>query len=160
MENNINLQIDKNQSLNYHDDIRCFFISEFENDLEKNGIDTVCFMGYGYDFDDVKVGAEFYFSYLYYGRMSSLRNGTVEECLKAVLSHEKCNGNYNFFDRYKVIQKYKYFDCNAIDFKNKKIIPIKERREYVRILNLRTNEIKIAGYDVIDYAHLFYWVSW
>ncbi len=30
--------------------------------------------------------------------MADLRGGTVENCLRAVLSHEKCNGNNNFFD--------------------------------------------------------------
>jgi hypothetical protein len=131
-----------------YDTLDSFFISEFEKDLENQGIDTVCFMGYGYDFDDVKVGAEFYFSYLYYGRNAAVRNGTVQECLNSVLLHEKINGNNNFFDRYKVIQKYKYFDCHKIE--NEKVISIKERREYFRILNLRTNEITILN-DEVDY---------
>ena len=142
------------------DVIRCFFISEFEKDLENQGIDTVCFMGYGYDIAEVKVGAQFYFSYLYYGRMADLRGGTVEKCLRAVLSHEKCNGNNNFFDRYKIIQKYKYFNYTIIDYKNKKTIPAKQRREYVKIKNLRTNEITVINENDIDYSYLFCWVTW
>lgn len=140
--------------------MRGFFISEFEKDLEAKGIDTVCFMGYGYDIEEVKVGAEFYFSYLYYGRMSSIRNGTKEECLRAVLLFEKHNGNENIFDRYKIIQKYKYFNCSMLDTFNKKTIPIKQRREYVRIKNLRTNEITVMSEDTISYSHLFCWVTW
>ena len=137
-----------------------FFISEFEKDLENQNIDTVCFMGYGYDISEVKVGAEFYFSYLYYGRMSDMRDGTKENCLNAVLSFEKGNGNTNFFDRYKILQKYKYFNCSILDNVNKKIIPAKERREYVRIKNLRTNEISIMSEDEINYSDRFFWVTW
>lgn len=142
------------------DNIRDFFISEFEKDLERKGIDTVCFMGYGYKIKEVKVGAEFYFSYLYYGRMADLRGGTVNECLRSCLLFEKHNGNTHFFDRYKVIQKFKYFSCNIIDHKNKKVIPAKERREYIKIKNLRTNEIEIMHPRVADYSHLFNWVTW
>lgn len=138
--------------------IRSYFISEFEKDLEKQGVDTVCFMGYGYSLDDVQVGAEFYFSYLYYGRMAALRSGTVEDCLRAVLLYED-DGNINFFDRYKVIQKYKYFNCKIIDHENRKVIPTKERREYVKIKNLRTGEIKILHEDNIRYANLFCWTT-
>ena len=64
MNENTNLQISTNSAVDMPDDaMRCFFISEFEKELETRGVDTVCFMGYGYDFDDIKVGAEFYFSY-------------------------------------------------------------------------------------------------
>jgi hypothetical protein len=140
--------------------MRGFFISEFEKDLENKGVDTVCFMGYGYDIKEVKVGAEFYFSYLYYGRMSDMRNGTKEECLRSVLLFEKHNGNDKFFDRYKILQKFKYFDCSFLDTINRKVVPIKQRREYVKIKNLRTNEITVMSEDTIGYSHLFCWVSW
>lgn len=140
--------------------MRGFFISKFENDLENKGIDTVCFMGYGYDIEDVRVGAEFYYSYLYYGRMSAIRGGTKEECLRSVLLFEKHNGNVNFFDRYKIIQKYKYFNCSILDSVNRKVLPAKERREYVKIKNLRTNEITVMSEDTIGYSRLFCWVSW
>lgn len=145
--------------MNKDDIMRDFFISEFEKDLENKNIDTVCFMGYGYNISEVKVGAEFYFSYLYYGRMSDMRYGTKEECLRSVLLFEKSN-NTNFFDRYKILQKYKYFDCSILDNVNRKIIPAKEKREYVRIKNLRTNEISIMSEDDIDYSHRFCWVTW
>jgi hypothetical protein len=140
--------------------MRGFFISEFEKDLENKGVDTVCFMGYGYDIKEVKVGAEFYFSYLYYGRMLDMRNGTKEECLRSVLLFEKHNGNDKFFDRYKILQKFKYFDCSFLDTINRKVVPIKQRREYVKIKNLRTNEITVMSEDTIGYSHLFCWVSW
>lgn len=142
------------------DVMRGFFISEFEKDLENKGIDTVCFMGYGYDIKEVKVGAEFYFSYLYYGRMSAIRNSTKEECLRAVLTSEKTNGNETFFDRYKIIQKYKYFNCSILDSINRKIIPAKQRREHVVIQNLRTKEISVMNEDTVRYSHLFCWVTW
>lgn len=87
------------------------------------------------------------------------KNGTVEDCLRACLTHEKVNGNNNFFDRYKVIQKYKYFNCNIIDHENRKVIPAKERREYVKVKNLRTGEIKLLSEINTRYAHLFCWVT-
>lgn len=142
------------------DIIRDYFISQFEKDLEDRGVDTVCFMGYGYNIEDVKVGAEFYFSYLYYGRMASLRGKPVEDCLKAVLGHEKFNGNNKFFDRYKLIQKYKYLDCHIIDHENKTLIPAKRRAEHVRVKNLRTNEITLLHENAVDNANLFCWVEW
>lgn len=142
------------------DIMRDFFISEFEKDLENRGVDTVCFMGYGYDIKEVKVGAEFYFSYLYFGRMSNMRDGTKENCLQNVLRFEKCSGDANLFDRYKILKKYKYYKCSLLDTVNKKIIPAKQRREFVKIKNLRTGEISIMKEDTVDYSHLFCWVSW
>ena len=150
-------QENTNEPLNKTAVMRGFFISKFEKDLEIKYIDTVCFMGYGYDVKDVKVGAEFYFSYLYYGRMSDMRGGTKEDCLRSVLMHNK---EYNFFDKYKILQKHKYFNCSVIDHETKKVIPAKERREYVRIKNLRTNEISVMKPDDLDYSHLFCWTLW
>jgi hypothetical protein len=54
-------------TLTTEEGMRDYFISEYEKYLENKGIDTVCFMGYGYSFEDVKVGAEFYLSYLFWG---------------------------------------------------------------------------------------------
>jgi len=141
------------------DELIAFFKSEFEKDLENKGVDTVCFMGYGYDIEDVKVGAEFYFSYSYYGRMATVKHGTKEECLRAVLIHSKQECD-NYFDRYKIIQKYKYFDCHFLDSVNRKAVPFRERREYVRIKNLRTNEVTLMSELTISYSHRFCWVSW
>jgi hypothetical protein len=139
------------------DVMRGFFISEFEKDLENQGIDTVCFMGYGYNIEEVKVGGEFYFSYLYYGKMSDIRRGTKEECLRCVLIDNKQD---NYFDRYKILQKHKYFYCSILDDINKKIIPIKQMREYVRFQNLRTNKIQVMSEGEIFSSSLFCWVSW
>jgi len=139
------------------DVMRGFYISEFEKDLENQGIDTVCFMGYGYNVSDVKVGADFYFSYLYYGRNSDIRKGTKEDCLRSVLIDNNSN---NYSDRYKLIQKYKYFNCHAIDQKNSRIVPIRERREYVKIKNLRTNEISVMHKDTVSHSVYFCWVIW
>jgi hypothetical protein len=144
-----------------YDDIICdYFISQFEKDLNEKGIDTVCFMGYGYEIDesDVKIGSEFYFSYLYHGRYASLRGGTVEACLKNCLLWIE-DSKFNPFDRYKVIQKHKYFDCFVIDTEAEKLIPAKEKRVYVRIKNLRTNEITVLSEIDMMYSHRFCWVT-
>ena len=132
--------------------------SEFEKDLEAKGIDTVCFMGYGYDFETVKVGAEFYFSYLYYCRNASMQFGaTKEQALKDSLCFYS---NYNFFDRYKLVQKYKYYDCFYMDEENRTTVPMKKRRVYVRVKNLRTNKIEILDDCQIDNFNRFCFVIW
>ena len=139
--------------------MRAFFISEYYKDLENAGIDTVCFMGYGYSIEDVMVGAKFYKSYLYYGAQATAKNCTLTECLSSVLAHERSNGNRYFFDEYKLIQKYKFFDCYMIDSINKTTIPIRKRREHLVIKNLRSGEISIISDMVANYSHLFLWVN-
>ena len=141
------------------DIMREYYISEYEKYLEDKGIDTVCFMGYGYSFSDVKVGAEFYLSYLFWGRMSALRNSTPKEVLRSVLGLR----NYPEFeldDKFKLVQKYKYFDCKILDQENRKILNGKVRREFVKIKNLRTGEIKILDDDWIDGFYSFLFTTW
>jgi hypothetical protein len=138
-----------------------FFKSEFEKDLEKQGVDTVCFMGYGYSFDDVKVGAEFYFSYLYYFRSASLRDEIYGHTVESVLDNcLKFWRNTNFFDRYVILRKYKYFDCFFLDRVTRTAIPMKERREFVKIKNLRTGEISVMKEDDIFYFNRLCFVIW
>ena len=141
------------------DVMRGYFISEYEKFLQSKGIDTVCFMGYGYDLEEVKVGAEFYLSYLFWGRMSALRNSTPKDVLNSVLGLR----NYPEFeldDKFKLIQKYKYFDCKVLDTENRKAVNARVRREFVRIKNLRTGEIKILKDDWIDGFYSFLFTFW
>jgi hypothetical protein len=139
--------------------MRGYFISEYEKFLKSKGIDTVCFMGYGYNLEEVKVGAEFYLSYLFWGRMSSLRNSTPKDVLNSVLGLR----NYPEFeldDKFKLIQKYKYFDCKVLDIKNIKTENARVRREFVRIKNLRTGEIKLLKDEWIDSFYYFLFTFW
>lgn len=141
------------------DILRDYYISEYENYLENKGVDTVCFMGYGYDIEDVKIGAEFYLSYLFWGRMSALRKSTPKEVLNSVLGLR----NYPEFeldDKFKLIQKYKYFDCKILNPEKRILIDARVRREFVRIKNLRTGEIKVLNDDWIDGFYSFLFTTW
>lgn len=144
---------------NKTDILRDFFICEYNKYLENKGIDTVCFMGYGYDFEDVKVGAEFYLSYLFWGRNAALFLNAAEDVLKSVLGL-KCYNEFELDDKFVLIQKYKYFNCKIVDNINRKTIDAKARREYVRIKNTRTGEVKVLNDEWIDNFNLFLFVSW
>ena len=142
-------------------ELREFYISEYEKFLENKGIDTVCFMGYGYKFEDVKVGAKFYLSYLYYGKMSCVRKGgSLENTLRSILIHFKSNPYVFFDDKFILIQKYKYYKCKALDHKNRKVLDITERREFVRIKNIRTGEIYVLNEEQVDNFVYFLFHTW
>jgi hypothetical protein len=136
-----------------------YYISEYENYLENKGVDTVCFMGYGYSMEDVKVGAEFYLSYLFWGRMSALRKSTPKDVLNSVLGLRHYS-EFELDDKFKLIQKYKYFDCKVLNPEKRILIDARVRREFVRIKNLRTGEIKVLNDDWIDGFYSFLFTTW
>ena len=134
-----------------------YYTSEYEKHLEQNGVDTVCFMGYGYSFEEVKVGSEFYISYLFYGRNSTIRHDNrKEEVLKDVLSLQRFDfKNIELTDKFKLVQKFTVKNVNSLDFINRIITPIKKRFECVKIQNLRTNEVIILDDEWVDSFRLF-----
>ena len=113
---------------------------QYIDELEKIGIDTVCFMGSGYGIEDVRVGSEFYFTYAFLARRAVHSKIGIEEILIAN------RGWYILFDKYRIISKYRY--------KESKITGLKYRDDFVRIKNMRTKEIHNPNWDVID--NLFY----
>ena len=135
--------------------LRDYFISAFDIFLESIGVDTACIMGYGYSFEDVKIGSTFYFSYLYYGRLATVRNGaSLQDTLKAVLAQHK-----PIFDKYKLVKKYRIVDTYIFDDNTKKVVAKNTRREYVLIKNLRTKEVVFIDDIVVDNFKLLCWVS-
>lgn len=132
-----------------------YSINKFDEYLNNKGIDTVCFMGYGYKIEDVKVGATFYIPYAYYTKDSDYNRSDKEDKFKDTL--ENCIKYHNLtdeklLDTYKLMSKYKYF--------TNKIYGNKDRREHVTIKNLRTNEIKLLTEDDIEYFYLFNIITW
>lgn len=131
---------------------------KFFNLLEKNNIDTVCFMGHGYSFEDVKVGAIFYITHSFYCKDSDyqrlLQQGlSLEDSLQKTV--DNCISYYNYpvlTDEYRLLTKYKYF-INTL-------FGGKYRREYVSIKNLRTKEITVLSDDWINHFNKFCFVTW
>lgn len=108
--------------------------------LESKGVDTVCFMGSGYHFEEYRVGQEFYFPYAYYAIDANKDTITIDE-LKIAFS------SYDMSDRYRLIQKYK--------FRKNQLFAGKYRIEHCLVKNLRTGGIihlKDSGID------RFYWL--
>jgi hypothetical protein len=98
--------------------------------LELNGIDTVCFMGSGYDFEDYRVGQEFYFSYAFMALDAKLERGFNTYHAKQVSINYY---NIDITDRFKIIKKY--------EFRKNIFYGNKMRLEKCLIQNLRTKEI-------------------
>lgn len=141
--------------------LRDFCIKEHTAFLEERGVDTVCFMGYGYNIEDVNVGAEFYFSYWFYcrdadyKRLITQKNYSTQQSLEHTLNN--CLAFYeitdqDLTDRYKLISKYKYF-------KNK-IFGGEYRWDYVTIKNLRTKEVIKVREEWLNHFHKFLFISW
>lgn len=145
-----------------YDIMQSYCISEYEKYLEGNNIDTVCFMGYGYKFEDVKVGAEFYISYLFWCKRSDhKRSASLSDCLRQCLIATKFHyPNIELTDKFKLIQKYKYANTKSIVHSERTFHDTKARREFVRIQNLRTGEILDLNEDWIDSFHLFLFDTW
>lgn len=97
--------------------------------LESKSIDTVCFMGSGYDFEDYRVGQEFFFPFAWYEVEAVIERGfNINECLKKIKGYNRLPE-----DRFKLIQKY--------EFRVNKIWGGKLRYEKCLIQNLRTKQI-------------------
>lgn len=96
--------------------------------LEDSGIDTVCFMGSGYQFEEYRIGQEFYKPYAYYGKLAK---EDVPDALRHVIA---MYSEVNMTDKYKLIQKF--------TFKENKIYGHLQRYDKVLIQNTRTKEIK------------------
>lgn len=145
------------------DKLSQFYKEEFINYLEGEGVDTVCFMGQGYSFEDVKVGAEFYRTYAYYGSQSVIRydSNTCEKVLVDVLAHygDEIKESH-LTDRFKLIQKYKYYDVMKNNIELRTLTKGRERREYVRVQNLRTKKIYILNEFEIDNFYLLLFITW
>lgn len=110
--------------------------------LELNGIDTVCFMGSGYDFEDYTIGQEFYFPFAWYEIDAVISRGfNIQECLKKIKRYNRLPE-----DRFKLIRKYK--------FRTNKLWGGKIREEHCLIKNLRTNEVIHLKDKEVD---RFYW---
>lgn len=108
---------------------------EYLEYLESEGVDTVCFMGYGFDFEDYRVGQEFYMSYAFFARRAKLDKITVGE-LKIAFR------GYNMSDRYRLTQKYEFktaFSGNIF------------RAEKCIVQNLRTKEsFRFSEEQIVD----------
>lgn len=132
-----------------------YSINKFDEYLNNKGIDTVCFMGYGYKIEEVKVGATFYIPYAYYTKDSDYNRSDKEDKFKDTL--ENCIKHFNLtddklLDTYKLMSKYKYFTNILYGHK--------DRREYVIIKNLRTKEIIILKDDDVDHFQFFNFITW
>lgn len=136
------------------------YVSE-QNDIYLNskGIDTVCIMGYGYSIEDVRVGATFYLSYLFWCRDAKVDHNTQENVLKSCLSQQNSlYPNIRIEDKFKLLCKYRYMDRHQII--NFKIHKRRVREEFVQIKNLRTGEVKTLNDEWIDMFHLFNFDIW
>tara|TARA_R110002074_G_scaffold274514_1_gene446022 strand:- start:293 stop:679 length:387 start_codon:yes stop_codon:yes gene_type:complete len=103
---------------------------EYLKRLELQGIDTVCFMGSGYVFEDYRIGQEFYFPFSYYAISADFRRGFT---ILDSINYAKSYYGRNIFDRYKIIKKY--------EFKKNKFYGNLRREEKCLIKNTRTKEI-------------------
>lgn len=119
---------------------------EFIEKLEEAGIDTVCFMGSQYKFEDVKVGSIFYFSYAF---MNS--NGTDDNTIDNAYNFFKFYytkfSNHQLTDSYEIVQKFK-----RIEHYKKKY----QLAEHCVIKNLRTNELIVLNDNEIDKMFYLY----
>lgn len=119
-----------------------YYIEQYESLLDENNIDTCCFMGYGYNLEDVKVGCTFYFSYLFFSLSTTEHRADKEATLRAIKQHISNSGyfgiQFEFTDKFKLISKYKYFNRYYTDHVKRKSVPIRVRDNYIVIQNLRT----------------------
>jgi len=112
--------------------------------LEDFGIDTVCFMGSGWNIEDVKVGSTFYFSYAFYGMSADKRR---EKILQHIISDRSIlEKSTKLTDKFKIVSKFR--------FVNNQITNGKRREEYVVVENLRTGKRERLSDKQID--GLFY----
>lgn len=137
-----------------------FCEEQYEKYLEDNGIDTVCFMGYGYHIEDIKIGADFYISYKFWCRNSDNKRAlsenpfqeTLENCLIMASSHYP---NIHLLDRFTLIKKYKLRKVHRVNHNTGKIDEVKTRVEHVIIRNERTKEKILLTDEWIENFHLF-----
>jgi hypothetical protein len=111
--------------------------------LEANGVDTVCFMGSGYHFEDYRIGQEFYFPYGFMALDAKLERGFNIEDAKQVAKNYY---NIDITDRFKIIKKY--------EFRQNIFYGNRMRLEKCLIQNLRTKEIKHLKDKEVD---IFYY---
>jgi len=104
--------------------------------LEGEGVDTCCFMGSGYELDEVRVGDEFYFSYAYYGALARQDN---PDSFKAVIARGPHRSD-NFSDRFKLVRKYRFCE--------NKIWGGKIRKDEIVVKNMRTGEDTLIRNDL------------
>jgi len=115
--------------------------------LENNGIDTVCFMGSSYDFEDIKVGSIFYFSYAFMNRRGKDHN-TIDNCYNWFkIYDEKRFKDHKITDSYKVITKFKRVESAYKKYQN---------YEHCTIKNLRTKQIITLDSEMIDNMYLLF----
>lgn len=157
---------------------------QYANILEEKGVDTVCFMGYGYSFDDIKIGSTFYkYTLLYVGR--NMHIGRIEDdankekisfkraidkTLDSILDYGRFKTGFTqyywggtdgkklniYTDKFKLIQKYKFVERSYMNVTNGTITKFKSREHHVVIQNLRTKEKIILGDRFnLDHFELF-----
>lgn len=123
------------------------FESEFEKYLERNGIDISSFdgfYGYGYNFEDTRVGDIFFISFdwvitMYTYKPQWVKNMGLNNFIKYVYQEIDLFIN-DFTDKWKIISKYKRVeDLNPYHNKKYHHYPL------MKIKNLRTKEIITWG---------------
>lgn len=119
--------------------------TEFIEMLESKDIDTVCFMGSGYSFEDIKVGSVFYISYAFMNMCGKDHNNIDNACIFFKHYYREYIKDHNLTDSYKIISKFK----RDRHYKNKYQLV-----EYLRIKNLRTKEYIKFSLQQIDNMYL------
>ena len=117
-------------------------------------------------FEDVRVGSEFYLPYMFWGRNSRMNcleafGSNAKVSKEYVLSQVKLSiihsnfPDYKLTDKFKLITKFKFHDCFKLNPEFRRADKVRERREFVKIKNLRTNKIKELSDEWIDSFLLF-----
>lgn len=117
---------------------------EFLKELDKKGVDTVCFMGSGYKLEDYKVGQEFYKPYAFWGNFAKQENSDSFEAVKSRLRL----WNVDVTDRYRILRKY---IIKPNPFYNNL-----QRYHHLQVINLRTKEVSLITEDYYLDFYYFY----
>jgi len=131
--------------------------SEFTDVLESHGIDTVCFFGYGLDFEDLRVGDSIFFSYAFMGkdRHAKCENDELNKDWKSYFENtwgwQFGMNDFNIYDEFIIVGKYE-----RVYYKNPYMKGRYRLEECFRVKNKRTGEIKkLSGKD-IDNCYLLF----